>query len=454
MFEILRRWFGLAKKPVVDDQRLAVRYDRLADVPGGDALQEKTVAVCRGRQLVLTTEGTLPERLGTGETCWVLPKDDVTLPVQIAVDDRVLKADVRLRFEADHAFALFAFGRDQLTKDELSQLVAGQWAELMTLERLKCETLLDGNADNIARFRTHLSLLLQEYGFRCVGIDAISQAAVIEAVQLETASSMLALPNEATTELQTAVAKVKNEKDWESLLDQLDDAGFEPDIQAMSEITTLGDDYLARKVSTDEAALKIRKMIERKNLEIAAIRRETDHWNAADVKLRLLETFDDDAESYLLAAADDLPKGTRVPSTWYMLRKHKVDAKLQQYLQNATGDMLKLLDSAKNRQSDLVAKAKLAKSQATLKRMQDHLAMMPTLMPQHANLKRKQRDLTELLAAVRRSVGAAQLSAGLLRKLATDVYSPTEYENIVKDLENALDLLENELRERKNVYTG
>lgn len=455
MFEFLRRWFGLAKRPVTDDRLLAMRYDRLADVPGGDALHEKTAAVCRGRQLVLTTDGTLPQRLASGETCWVLPTDDVALPVQMTVGNRTIQAEVRLRFEADHAFALFAFGRDRITKDELAQLVAGQWSELMTLERLTCETLLSGDADVLARFRTHLSLLMQENGFRCVGIETITQAVAESAApQAALPEAVPALPNEAASELHTAITKVKTEKDWETLLDQLDDAGFEPDMQAMSEIATLGDDYLARKVSSDEAALKIRKMIERKNLELAAIQRETGHWNAADVKLRLLETFDEDAESELLAAAGDLPKGGRVPGTWYMLRKHKIDAKLQKYLQSATDDMLKLLDSVRIRQSDVVAKSKLGNAHATLKRIRDHLAMMPTLVPKQRELKRKQRDWGDLLAAVRRSVGAAQLAAGLLRKLATDDYSPKEYENAVRDLENALDVLENELRERKKVYGG
>jgi len=447
MFDTLRRWFGLAKKPMADDHQLAIRYDRLADVPGGEALQEKTVAVCRGRQLVLTKEdGTLPERLVPGEACWVLPKDDVMLPVQVGT----LKADVRVRCEADHAFALFAVGRNQLTKDDLAQLVAGQWSELMTLDRLTSETLLSGDADVLARFRTHLSLLLQEYGFRCTNIEAITEVPE-EFVQAEIVPSVAALPNEATAELQTAVARVKTEKDWETLLDQLDAAGFEPDTQAMSDIATLGDDYLARKVSPDEATLKIRKMIERKNLEIAAIKRETAQWNATDVKLRLLETFDD-AEQYLLAAADELPQGSRVPGTWYMLRKHKVDAKLQKYLQSTTKEMQKLLDSAKNRQNDLVAKSKLAKSQATLQRIGDHLTMMPTLTPKQGTLKRKQRDLKELLEAVRRGVTATQLAVGLLRKFSTDKYSQEEYANMVHDLENALDVLENELRTRKDVY--
>ncbi|MCL2625103.1 MAG: hypothetical protein FWD31_15685, partial [Planctomycetaceae bacterium] len=161
MFDFLRRWFGRAGKPAADDRQLAVRYDRLADVPGGDALRDKTVVVCRGRQLVLTTDGTLPERLAPDEICWVVPKDDVTLPVQVATNDRTVKADVRLRFEADHAFALFAFGRDRLTRDELAQLVAVQWSELATLERITSDMLLGGDADAIARFRTHLSLLLQ-----------------------------------------------------------------------------------------------------------------------------------------------------------------------------------------------------------------------------------------------------------------------------------------------------
>jgi len=138
------------------DRQVAVRYYHLIDVPGGNALRDKKVAVCHGQQLVLTTDGTLPGRLKPGEICWILPKDDVTLPVQIAADGRTIKADVHLRFEVDHAFAMFVSGRDRLTKNELAQLVAGQWSELMVRERMTNDMLLSGDVGAVEQFRVIL----------------------------------------------------------------------------------------------------------------------------------------------------------------------------------------------------------------------------------------------------------------------------------------------------------
>ena len=451
MFEFLKRWFGMVKSAqgqTADDQRLAMRYDRLGDVPTGESLRGKIVVLCRGRQLMLTTDEALPERFGPGEICWVVPNSDMMLPLQVRVGDVTLAADVLVRFETDQAFAAYAYGRDSITKAELVALVAGQWSELAELERITAEQLLGGNADLLSRFRTHLSLLLQEYGFRCVGLENIRKAESCETPEIPE------LSNDADAELKQAVTQVQSESAWENLLDQLDEAGFEPNLQTARQLESLGQDYVSRKISADETTSQIRKMIERKNLEISAIRRDTESWNATEIKLRLLDSVAENDEQFLFAASENLPTGNRVPSTWYMLRKYKIDAKLQKYLRDSLGEMLKLLDLAKNRQSDLVAKSKLADSQATLKRLQDHLSMMPTLKPGHAKLQRRQRDLGELLDAVRRGVTSTQLTAGLLRKLAAADYSPKEYENIVRDLENALNLLENDLRERKNVYAG
>ena len=451
MFEFLKSWFGMVKSAqgqTTDDHQLAMRYDRLGDVPAGESLRGKIVVLCRGRQLMLTTDEALPERLGTGEICWVVPNRDITLTPQVRAGDVSLTADVLVRFETDQTFAAYAYGRDSIARTELTALVTGQWSELAELERITGEQLLSGNTDVLSRFRTHLSLLLQEYGFRCVGIDNIRKVDACETNETPV------LSNDADAELKQAVTQAQSESAWENLLDRLDEAGFEPNMQTARQLESLGQDYVSRKISADETTSQIRRMIERKNLEISAIRRDTENWNATEVKLRLLDSVAANDEQFLLAASEKLPTNSRVPSTWYMLRKHNIDAKLQKYLRDSLSEMLIMLDSAKNRQSDFVAKSKLADSLATLKRLQDHLSMMPTLKPGHAKLRRQQRDLGELLDAVRRGVTSTQLAVGLLRKLATADYSPNEYESVVRDLENALNLLENDIIERKNVYAS
>jgi len=153
-----------------------------------------------------------------------------------------------------------------------------------------------------------------------------------------------------------------------------------------------------------------------------------------------------------LTAAQSLKRPEKVPSTWYLLRRHKVDEKLQQYLKNATKHLGSLLESAAQRQSGIENKAKLAASQSTLKRIVDKLAMTPNLRAGSGNLRNQQRGIDELVQAVRRGVTTVQLAEGLLRSLVSEAYPKDQYLATVADLEATLKTLEREIDDRKNVY--
>jgi hypothetical protein len=315
----------------------------------------------------------------------------------------------------------------------------------MTLQNITAEQLQ--KPDVATRFRAHLSLLLQENGFRCVGI---------ESVELPVAKSSDAKPqelaNDATQEITAAVKQATSESGWNDLLDQLDDAGFVPHTSDAETLEKLGSDYRDRKVSADDAALQIRRMIERNNLEIGLVSERVAQWNATDVKLRLLDSLDEKPEEYLLAATVAPGKSPKVPSTWYVLRQHKVDEKLQKYLNGAAKNLTGLLESAMQRQSNIEEKSKLASAQSTLKRIADKLAMTPDLWSGSKSMQRRQRNLDELVQAVRRSVTATQLAEGLMRSLAGEDYDKEQYLAMVADLNAALATLEREIDDRKNLY--
>lgn len=443
MSGFLKHWLGLTKKVVTEEERLATRYERLADMPVGEMLQRKTVAVCLGKQFVLSIEESLPKRLTEGETCWVVPADEVVLPVHVAMNDASVEANVWLRFEMDNTFANFTDGRDHVTKNEIVSLVVEHWTELVETERTTAMQLLSDDINVLSRFRSHLSLLMQEHGFRCTGIDHIAKT---EASTVETRK--LSSPDEVCDE---AVIPIDNETEWKIFLDPSLDRS-EEEFPAKN---SLPDE---KNCLPDKTTQKIRGMIEQKDLEIAAIARKIVPWNVTALLSRFTkssgntESSGNDGKGPFLKTAKNLPKKNRAPNTWYMLRKYKIDEKLRKYLHDSVDELEQLLESTKKRQTQLLLKSKLAKSQAVLRRLRLHLDTMPTLIPRLKTLRRSLRDPGELLAMIRRGVASVRLAAGLLHKLAVEDYSEADYENTVQELEHVLDRLENEILTRKKVY--
>jgi len=313
MFQALKHWFGFAaKKETKDGNDLAVCLRSLVPPPAL-SLRDKIIVVCKGAELKLRKDGALPDRLDSGEVCWVLPGGDVRLPISFLYAAQEIRAIVVLRFEGDRNFALYAAnllasGKDGITEADLARFVAGQWSELQALQNVTVEQLQ--KPDTVTRFRTHLSLLLQESGFRCTGIESI------EVQSSHTAETIAPeLTEKASQELFEAVKQATSETDWDRLFDQLDEAGFVPKESDIETLESLGDNYRNKKVSAEDASLTIRRMIERNNLEIGLITERVARWNATEVKLRLLDSFDK-PEEYFLAAAKLPGKHEKVPSTW------------------------------------------------------------------------------------------------------------------------------------------
>ena len=447
MFETLKKWLGFTgqQKSRTSDA-LAVCYRSLADVPETLDLQDKTIVVCRGGSLALRKEKELPDRLSANEVCWIVPGGDTYLPLDFQYRTFQVHAETIIRFEADGAFARYAATQPTyITPESLAQFVAGQWCELLSLQGVDSERLQESN--NASKLRTHLSLLLQESGFRCVALEAISITGI--KTKVETTEE---LPAEASDELRDAVAGADSEQNWERFLDQLDGAGFRPSMADAERLESLGKEFRDKSVSLDETTLQIQKMIRRKNLEIGLVAEDVARWNATDVKLRLLGSLGENPEEFLLQDGSDSGRLSRIPSTWHILRRKKVDEKLRQYLKNTAAQLNAKLETTAQRQSGLVAKSKFVKAQATLKRISDKIKMLPSLSSGGHGFKQKRQGFNELIEAVRRSITAVQLTDGILSKLAGNDYTETERDALLADLESTLQTLENEISQRKNIY--
>ena len=191
---LLYRFFGRAKKPSVPEpERLAYQVNGMTPA---EPLPPHTVAcVLRRGELATTSRDNVPE-MQDGEVCWLLPAEDVALPVTLDVADQRVAADIAVRFEADLSIAALLRDREQLTRDDLAGLVTSELAGL--LDMLGHDTagaLLELDDLSRERLRAKLSLLLQTKGLRCTGLCPFCTAPAEEPALVE--ETKAAAPTEA-----------------------------------------------------------------------------------------------------------------------------------------------------------------------------------------------------------------------------------------------------------------
>ena len=185
MFEKMKLWLGIVKKHVPDSTKpVAIGYHRKVDLPDGQNLTDRLIAVCRNGQLVLAKTGEAPDRLEPDEVCWVFQAGDVLLPLHAVMGENEIQADVRIAFDPDHTLARFLLDREKIGNSDILMIVSRCWSDLADLETVSTEKLLS-DSDAVSRFRRHLSLLLQEYGLRCVGIDRLEITRSEETIEAE-----------------------------------------------------------------------------------------------------------------------------------------------------------------------------------------------------------------------------------------------------------------------------
>lgn len=469
MFNFLKRWFFGGKKKD-ETAPVAVGYARLADIPRGVSLADKTAVVCSGSRMTLFVENALPERLCAGELCWLVPAGDVAVTAEFSLRDVLVEMAVTLCFEADDHFAAYVLDRESITQEDLKTLVAGEMLAMAELESLTPEQLLPGNSEAESRFRwgklrAGLSLLLQQQGIRCTGVTGIRKLAeVLENMPAEDAPGAemaeTEVPEEVRDEIRRTLLGVKSDADWDAFMDELGAAGAIPELEVAEEMDRLGAAYLAREMAAEAVSDKICALLERNARANRGARQNVANWNALATRMRWMdgllgeESVETDTETLPAGGdlAESLPKKLRRPGIWYILRRASADEKLQRFLVEAVTKMQGSLTLARTRLSDFSRKAELEKVGMMLNHIQQQLDMVPEMNAPTRQLRRQQRPTAELLSVLRRCVTGTQMAFGLLRDLAAEALTAEEFDAKAAELKAVLAVLDADVRNRRDVY--
>lgn len=471
MFNFLKRWFFGGEKKADVDAPVAVGYARLADIPRGTPLAEKTAVVCSGNRMTLFAKDSLPERLCAGEACWLVPAGDVCVAVEFCLRDVLLEMTVTLRFEADDHFAAYVLDRESIMPEDLKTLLTGEILALVELESLVPDQLLPGDSDAQTRFRWNklragLSLLLQQNGFRCTGITDIRKLAAAEQKALAEgapAAEVVPVPAEVRDEIRQTLVAVKSDADWDAFMDELGAAGAISELAVAEEMDRLGTAYLTREMAAETVSDKICALLERNARANRGARQNVANWNALSTRMRWMDVMlGEDAsgaeisDPETLPASDGLaktlPKKLRRPGIWYILRRASADEKLQRFLAEAVTKMQGSLALAGARLTDFSRKAELEKVAMMLRHIQQQLDMVPDMNAPTRQLRRRQRPTAELLAALKRSVTGTQMAFGLLRDLAVESITAEDFNEKTSELKAVLAVLDADVRNRRDVY--
>ncbi len=468
MFGFLKRWFFGAEEKKAAEAPVAVGYARLADIPKGTVLAETLAVVCSGNRMTLFAKNSLPERLCGGELCWLVPADDVPLTVEFALWDVLLAMSVKVRFEADDHFAAYVLERESISREDLETLVAGEFLALAELETLTPEQLLPGDSEAETRFRWNrlragLSLLLQQQGLRCTGITEIRKLAATQKKlapeEAAGAAAITLVPAEVRSEIRQTLEAVKSDADWDVFMDQMGEAGAISGMDVAAKMDALGAAYLAREMAAEAVSDKICELLARNDRQNRGARQNVANWNALSTRLRWMDMMTADAEPADVETfpknaelAKLLPKKLRGPSIWYIFRRASADEKLQRFLVESVTKMQGSLTLARTRLTDFSQKAELEKAGMLLSQIQQQLGMVPAISAPTRQLRHKQRPTAELLAILRRSVTSTQMAFGLLRDLAADSLTKTEFDAKAAQLQAVLTVLDADVRSRRKLY--
>lgn len=167
---LIARFFRSQRPAAVEPDRVAVRAegDLPAALPAG-----KVACVFQGDVLVGVHRDAPPKALARGQTCWLLPRDDVPVEVALELGGKTVGARAMVRFEPDALAELLAV-RTVLFADDLVALVASELGDLVDLlGHTTADALLAADDEGRELLRARLSLLLQARGFRCTALEKL-----------------------------------------------------------------------------------------------------------------------------------------------------------------------------------------------------------------------------------------------------------------------------------------
>ncbi|GHT27529.1 hypothetical protein FACS18942_06980 [Planctomycetales bacterium] len=135
-------------------------------LPPRQDVQNKRCVVCKDGEFKLTTDETPPNKLNSGEVCWVVPKEPVEIAVQLPAGKGFVKLQTNIQFETDRLFAQYAADKNEITNEDLSLLIVAAWNSLLHTETKNFTELQN------KEYRSKLNSFTVLHGFRCVRFAA------------------------------------------------------------------------------------------------------------------------------------------------------------------------------------------------------------------------------------------------------------------------------------------
>ncbi len=482
--ELFSRFFRRKGKATAEGVRpLAARID---GKPPGELPEGLVICVMQGKTLTNVCRDEPPGSVAAGEICWLVPTDDISLPVRIEIGEEFLAADVAVRLETDPSIGVLLSGRTEVTRNELLALVTSELAGLIDLLGFEtAEAVVEQDREDLERLRAKLSLLLQSNGLRCTDVgglrvaepeeveEEIAQAIILEDEPAEEPADDVARvmaaadggppqPAEPVTAeqlepaLAQAVGQVKTDDAWEDLLGQLETGGLQIDGQSAAELDDLGQQVVDGTVRPGDVAARIRGMAEAARRRAGVPTPDLSRWQGLALRMQLADTTpepQDDSQPRAEEAAEAGGKYARLrrPRTWWILRRKKVDDRLRGFLKESVGTVSTTLGSYRKGLKEVRPAARVRELDQQISLIADLLATVPTLTPRLKKLRLDRQQVKELIRNVERAVTAAEMMQAQARHLVGTPPGTDVWDQALAETRTALDTLEQHLRARRAV---
>lgn len=140
--------------------------------PGHSLPAQHTLCAFNDERLVNYYHDHAPDNKPSGETWWLIPRDDLPVTLTLQVDQELMEVDIMVRLEAESELMELLTDRKVVTMDDLTPLLAQELTELAdTPDDSDAERLIDLGKLDRERLRARYSLRLQKKGLRCTDIS-------------------------------------------------------------------------------------------------------------------------------------------------------------------------------------------------------------------------------------------------------------------------------------------
>jgi uncharacterized protein YgfB (UPF0149 family) len=461
--ELFARFFR-RRRPASEPEPVRLAYQVQGVLPPGPLPPGMAACVlCRG-ELVAVSHEDAP-RMQDGEVCWLLPADDLPMPVVLQRGESPLAIEVTVRFETDPTIATLLRDRTALTHEELAALLTSELAGLADmLGHADATALTELGNDSRERLRAKLSLILQAKGLRCTGLGTFQPA---PAATVAEPDAEAAEPDLAAADLQPVLAEaigaVGDDDQWDELVTQLEAGGMTLDEAAADELDAVGAAVVDRQMDAAQAAQRVSQLAAAARSQAGIASPDLRRWQGLALRLRLLdaaaETDDGGNVERNSFRFEPEPRSgernefrsTPRPWTWWMLRRSSVDTRLRQFLQDAVRQTRAALDEYRGRLTQIGTAARVKELSDRLRLVEDLLATVPTLAARPRQYRLDRDQVSQAVQSIERAVTAAELAQAAIHALSARSEDSADWQAALAEATTAVSALEVQLRGRRQV---